>query len=863
MYKLLSILLFAFGFAVTTEVYYSSDVPISGFQFSVEGCVVKNAYAGGTAPAGYMISMANTIILGFSLKGDTIPAGNGVLVVLDVEDDAEAACLTDLIISDSSGNALDASVEDCISIIISDSDLLSSPYGEIRGTITNLDGDPLIGTQVIIEELGIGSVADQYGNYGLINVPEGVYNVTAQMINYQMKLYTNVEVFKDKAVWLNFTLDCDTCPKPQGGSVNEYYDNSWAVLIGINEYEHVERLSYAVQDAEAIKKLLTSKFNFPKKNIIILTDAEATLTNIRTKLFEVAQSINKGDRLLVYFAGHGQTYEESDGGELGYLIPVDGNPDNYFATCLPMDDIKRISSITSAKHVLFLMDACYGGLLTVDTRSIKKSTPGYIDKITRDEARQIITAGGKGEEVIEKSEWGHSAFARNILIGLESGFADKDFDGFITADELGSFLIKRVSIDSDYSQTPVKRRFGSGEGEFVFKLNKKIENPITGMVSNKWGNNKSTSLDEQQLYQRLAGLYKDIDLYYGNNEVAKKVLKVLTEFTEQLEQSPQFIEGCTDENAINYNPKANLDDESCIILDSDDVYIQFGDFHNLDSTLDVFIASNRRIYNLEIFTKGFEIVDVLDGNLGLDNIKTSFDLEEIYINFSDSLNGYIIPKDETLLFKAKVLPTGDTFCFEKLTINDYDSENVQIGECLSGLTVQEVALSDTNKVEILSGEYAEETGIILQATEEGKYDILLEDSTIVFDVDPAEVNRLEDKISYNYFYIKNVDINKGIIEIGMNSLEEVGGFQFSIDGVSIMSGYGGAATENGFMISSNKTTTLGFSLSGGIIPVGRYTLVELEVSPINDAYSICIHGVVVSDPYGNAIDYENGECWVQ
>ena len=69
-----------------------------------------------------------------------------------------------------------------------------------------------------------------------------------------------------------------------------------------------------------------------------------------------------------------------------------------------------------------------------------------------------------------------------------------------------------------------------------------------------------------------------------------------------------------------------------------------------------------------------------------------------------------------------------------MTINDYDSENVQIGECLSGLTVQEVALSDTNKVEILSGEYAEETGIILQATEEGKYDILLEDSTIVFNL---------------------------------------------------------------------------------------------------------------------------------
>ena len=67
------------------------------------------------------------------------------------------------------------------------------------------------------------------------------------------------------------------------------------------------------------------------------------------------------------------------------------------------------------------------------------------------------------------------------------------------------------------------------------------------------------------------------------------------------------------------------------------------------------MASNRRIYNLEIFTEGFEIVDILDGNLGLDNIKPSFNVEEIYVEFSDSLDGYIIPKEETLVFKAKII----------------------------------------------------------------------------------------------------------------------------------------------------------------------------------------------------------------
>ena len=35
---------------------------------------------------------------------------------------------------------------------------------------------------------------------------------------------------------------------------------------------------------------------------------------------------------------------------------------------------------------------------------------------------KIITAGGKDEEVMEKAEWGHSAFTKNLLQGLEKCF---------------------------------------------------------------------------------------------------------------------------------------------------------------------------------------------------------------------------------------------------------------------------------------------------------------------------------------------------------------------------------------------------------------------------------------------------------
>ena len=295
-------------------------------------------------------------------------------------------------------------------------------------------------------------------------------------------------------------------------TTDDIYDNSYALVIGIDKYENVDKLNYAVQDAEAIKNLLVSSFNFPEKQIIMLTDKEATLDNIRTKLFEVATSVNESDRLLVYFAGHGETYNLKSGGERGYLIPVDGDLDNIFATCLPMSDIKEVASVTVAKHVLFLMDACYGGLLAVDARSISKTTSGYIDKITRDNARQIITAGGKGEQVIEKSEWGHSAFAKNLLHGLKTGIADEDSDGYITADELGSFLKKRVTIDSDNNQTPVTRRFGSDEGEFVFINTEYKQSSISTTI------NKNQQAEYESLKKDFQKLKNETKIFLNQNK---------------------------------------------------------------------------------------------------------------------------------------------------------------------------------------------------------------------------------------------------------------------------------------------------------------------------------------------------------
>jgi len=53
-----------------------------------------------------------------------------------------------------------------------------------------------------------------------------------------------------------------------GVSSSDIYDNSWALVIGIDKYENVQKLNYAVDDAESIRDILVNSFQFPPENII-------------------------------------------------------------------------------------------------------------------------------------------------------------------------------------------------------------------------------------------------------------------------------------------------------------------------------------------------------------------------------------------------------------------------------------------------------------------------------------------------------------------------------------------------------------------------------------------------------------------
>lgn len=79
--------------------------------------------------------------------------------------------------------------------------------GKLVGKIIEADtGEPLFGANVLILGKDIGSASDIEGDYLILNIPPGTYQVKASMIGYQSVTKTNVEIKNNHTTTLDFTL---------------------------------------------------------------------------------------------------------------------------------------------------------------------------------------------------------------------------------------------------------------------------------------------------------------------------------------------------------------------------------------------------------------------------------------------------------------------------------------------------------------------------------------------------------------------------------------------------------------------------------------------------------------------------------
>ena len=258
------------------------------------------------------------------------------------------------------------------------------------------------------------------------------------------------------------------------------YNKSYAVIIGIDQYKNLSfdmQLSYAVQDAKGVEDALKKHFKFDE--IITIFNKEATKDNITKILSGDLSRLSKEDSVFIFWAGHGYT-EKTPYGDLGYLIPFDGsfkNSEMYMN--ISMTTIKDVSKRIPAKHIFFVMDSCYSGLMA-EKRGSGRTTKRnfeYIKEITKEDVRQVLTAGSKNQQVLDGGPMGHSVFTGRFIEVLAGT------DDFITATEMSTLVKEKVFSDAkarDHIQTPTYGElFGMGDYVFVPSLERKAEDTQT------------------------------------------------------------------------------------------------------------------------------------------------------------------------------------------------------------------------------------------------------------------------------------------------------------------------------------------------------------------------------------------------
>jgi uncharacterized caspase-like protein len=225
---------------------------------------------------------------------------------------------------------------------------------------------------------------------------------------------------------------------------------------------------HAANDASAVAEILTKKFGFPTENMQVLLDSAATRENIVKEFLLLADSSKVGpdDRILIFFAGHGHTVSGRRG-ETGFLVPVDGKADEL-ATLIRWDELTRNADLIGAKHMLFLMDACYGGL-ALTRKTIPPGSMRFLKDMLQRYSRQVLTAG-KADEVVSDAGGtrpNHSIFTSHLLDGLDGAAILAGAP--ITGHGLMSYVYEKVGNDPHSRQTP---HFGffDGDGDFIFDI---------------------------------------------------------------------------------------------------------------------------------------------------------------------------------------------------------------------------------------------------------------------------------------------------------------------------------------------------------------------------------------------------------
>lgn len=193
--------------------------------------------------------------------------------------------------------------------------------------------------------------------------------------------------------------------------------NTFAIVIGIADYDELPRVTFADRSANTFATLLRNQFGIPPDRMVSLINDEATGVRMMSRLRAMVSRMTSKDRLIVYYAGHAAPTRD---GRHTVLIPQDASDGNLDDPAFRLNEFYETLLRSQAQQIVVVLDTCFSGRSEGNKLIYKDVAP--VIPVSRDGVSPpqdtrltVLAAGGPADFANALRGRGHRLFSYHLL----------------------------------------------------------------------------------------------------------------------------------------------------------------------------------------------------------------------------------------------------------------------------------------------------------------------------------------------------------------------------------------------------------------------------------------------------------------